>query len=199
MFTGIVTGLGKILHIEEKGEGKHLSIETEPHYLKHSSIGDSIAINGICSTITAIEDALFTCDYLKETLNVTTAASFKAGDSLNLELSATLKTYFGGHMVSGHVDTVARVLSFEKKGDWGQLKIACPDTDSDYLIHKGSIAIDGISLTISKLEDTTVSVELIPHTLEKTTLLTKKKGSTVNIEYDMLGKYIAKILKGRLH
>ena len=197
MFTGIITGTGTVQSVTKKGPGKTLKIVTNKNFLHQSKIGDSISIDGICTTITELNNDTFTCDYLNETLTVTTADTFTENTCLNLELAATLSSYFGGHMVSGHIDTTATILSLEKKEDWGKLCIECPKPDAKYLIYKGSITIDGISLTISKVEDSTITIELIPHTIEKTHLFKKSEGSLVNVEYDILGKYVANMLKNK--
>lgn len=192
MFTGLIQGVGVVQTCTELADGKEVSISWGT--LKSASIpfniGDSIALNGVCSTIIQQDDAQFTVQFLKETLDKTTFKSIQIGQPLNLESCVTPTTALGGHMVSGHVDGTAKVLQFEKNDPWAILTLQLPDDKLHYVIPKGSLTIDGISLTIAEIQSNNVTVHLIPHTLDVTNLGSLKAGSSVNIEYDIVGKYL---------
>ena len=194
MFTGIVQALGNTTSIKPLSDGIQCQIQCPETFLSQFKIGDSIAVDGVCTTITHKTTTKFTCDYLEETLTKTTFKALNVGKKLNLEAAATLKSSLGGHLLSGHIDCTGTVVSFEKKDPWASLYIAYPSTDAAYLIQKGSISINGISLTIASLNLDSFSVELIPHTLENTNINQLSLGDQVNLEYDMIGKYVAKHL-----
>ena len=192
MFTGLIQAKASIKSIAKKGSGKEMVIHIPAQLFDEIQIGDSISISGVCSTATMLnnENQTITIDYLEETLNKTTLGQVKEGDAVNIELCLTPTTKMGGHIVSGHVDEVGQIQSFDKDGEWGVLTIKFSKENSPYLIPKGSIAIDGISLTVVDISETTFSVHLIPHTIESTTLKTKKANDLVNLEYDQYGKYV---------
>ena len=194
MFTGIIQAIGQITTIEPLNNGLHCCIQVPNSFLNKFSIGDSISVDGVCTTITQKTEQSFTCDYLEETLKKTTFKHLKIGNQLNLEMAATLKSSLGGHLLSGHIDCTGTVLSFNKKGPWASLCIAYPKEDSKYLIPKGSISLNGISLTIAELNPDSFCVELIPHTLNHTNIASLDIGDQVNLEYDMLGKYVSRYL-----
>ena len=193
MFTGIVEGLGKVKRLTMKGADAVLEIETAID-LTDVAIGDSIAVNGACLTVTAKNKNIFTADVSAETLSRTTLKLLQVGHKINLEKSLRVGGFVGGHFVLGHVDAAGRILSQEQK--YGSLILAVEMNDnlSRYIVEKGSVAIDGISLTVNKLEKNRFYVNIIPHTAANTTLLTKKEGDLVNIETDVLGKYVEKLL-----
>jgi riboflavin synthase len=193
MFTGIIQGSGKVKRLTINGADAVLEIESQMN-LNDVSIGDSIAVNGACLTVTTKSQTAFTADVSAETLAKTTLKILKAGEKVNLEKSLKVGGFVGGHFVLGHVDTTGRILSKTQKSGSIILAIEIGDGLSRYIVEKGSIAIDGVSLTVNKLEKGRFYVNIIPHTAENTTLLTKKEADLVNIETDVLGKYVEKLL-----
>jgi riboflavin synthase len=193
MFTGIVEGLGKVKRLTMRGADAVLEIETAIDFTD-VSIGDSIAVNGACLTVTAKNKNIFTADVSAETLSRTTLKLLQVGHKVNLEKSLRVGGFVGGHFVLGHVDATGRILSQMQKSGSLILAVEMNDILSRYIVEKGSVAIDGISLTVNKLEKTRFYVNIIPHTAANTTLLTKKEGDLVNIETDVLGKYVEKLL-----
>jgi len=193
MFTGIVEGLGKVKRLTMKGADAVLEIETAIDFTD-VSIGDSIAVNGACLTVTNKNQKNFNADVSDETLSRTTLKLLKVGHKVNLEKSLRVGGFVGGHFVLGHVDAACRILSQAQKSGSLILAVEMNDSLSRYIVEKGSIAIDGISLTVNKLEKNRFYVNIIPHTAAHTTLLMKKEGDLVNIETDVLGKYVEKLL-----
>ena len=187
MFTGIVKAVSHIKKIQQKGSGKQITFDY-PASLGSADIGDSIAVNGVCSTIVALTKTQFSCDYLLESLEKTNLGLANETDCVNLELSLKAQSAMGGHFVSGHIDKKLAIENLTKSAPWGNLSLMIPKEDLDLVIYKGSICIDGISLTIASLNKQKLTVELIPHTIENTHLSNKKTGDYVNIEYDMIGK-----------
>lgn len=194
MFTGIIEGLGKVKRLTMKGADAVLEIEAAID-LNDVVIGDSIAVNGACLTITASNQNIFHADVSAETLGRTNLKYLHAGDKVNLEKSLRVGGYIGGHFVLGHVDATGRILSQTKKSGSLIFAIQIDDNLSRYIVEKGSIALDGVSLTVNKLEKGRFYVNIIPHTAEKTTLVMKKEADLVNIETDILGKYVEKLLQ----
>ncbi len=194
MFTGIIEGLGTIKRLNMKGADAVLEIESTID-MADVCLGDSIAVNGACLTVTAKNQNIFHADVSAETLDKTNLKQLHPGTKVNLEKSLRVGGYLGGHFVLGHVDGTGRVLSKTQKSGSVILAIQTDDALSRYIVEKGSIAIDGISLTINKVEKGKFYVNIIPHTAEKTTLLSKKESDTVNIETDILGKYVEKLLQ----
>jgi riboflavin synthase, alpha subunit len=193
MFTGIIEGLGKVKRLTMKGADAVLEIEAAID-LNDVSIGDSIAVNGACLTVTARNQNNFNADVSAETLGKTTLKLLQAGDKVNLEKSLRVGGYLGGHFVLGHIDATGRILSQTQKSGSLILAVEIDDNLSRYIVEKGSVAIDGVSLTVNKLEKGRFYVNIIPHTAENTTLVAKKVGDLVNIETDVLGKYVEKLL-----
>jgi riboflavin synthase len=193
MFTGIVEGLGKVKRLTMKGADAVLEIETAID-LTDVSIGDSIAVNGACLTVTDKNKNIFTADVTAETLGRTTLKLLQVGHKVNLEKPLRVGGFIGGHFVLGHVDAACRILSQAQKSGSLILAVEMNDNLSRYIVEKGSVAIDGISLTVNKLEKGRFYVNIIHHTAANTTLLTKKEGDLVNIETDVLGKYVEKLL-----
>lgn len=192
MFTGIVEGWGKVKRLTMKGADAVLEIESGID-LNEISPGDSIAVNGACLTVTAKHQNHFQADVSAETLSRTTLKFLQAGHQVNLEKSLRVGGFVGGHFVLGHVDATARILSQTQKSGSLILAIEMNENISRYIVEKGSVAIDGISLTVNKLEKNRFYVNIIPHTAANTTLPAKKEGDMVNIETDILGKYIEKL------
>lgn len=193
MFTGIVEGQGKIRRLTMKGADAVLEIEAAID-LNEVAVGDSIAVNGVCLTVTAGTEKNFSADVSAETLSKTTLKNLKSGDKVNLEKSLRAGGFIGGHFVLGHVDATGRILSRTQKSGSIILAIEIEDSLARYIVEKGSVAIDGISLTVNKLEKGRFYVNIIPHTAVSTTLVIKKEADWVNIETDVLGKYVEKLL-----
>ena len=203
MFTGIITGLGRIVAVNALGSssthGKRLTIECPPHYLDDVGLGDSIALNGACMTATSLnlDHQQFTVDVSAESLDKT--AGLTELGVINLEKALRAHDRLGGHIVSGHVDGVGFVTYFEQVGEsWG-LNVMAPKTLAKYLAYKGSITINGVSLTVNSIEDVQAGCEmrinLIPHTVENTALGTLKVGDPVNLEIDLIARYVERMLK----
>jgi len=194
MFTGIIEGLGQVKRLTIKGADALLEIEAAID-LKEVSIGDSIAVNGACLTVNARTEKTFCADVSAETLGKTTLKLLVAGHKVNLEKSLRIGGFLGGHFVLGHVDATCRILSKTQKSGSIILALEADEKLSRYIVEKGSVAIDGISLTVNKLEKGRFYVNIIPHTAANTTLPAKKEGDPVNIETDVLGKYVEKLLQ----
>jgi len=194
MFTGIIEGLGTIKRLSMKGADAVLEIEAGIE-MADVRLGDSIAVNGACLTVTAKNQNIVHADVSAETLDKTNLKRMHPGSKVNLEKSLRVGGYLGGHFVLGHVDGTGRILSKTQKSGSVIFAIQTDEALARYIVEKGSVAIDGISLTINKVENGRFYANIIPHTAEKTTLLVKKEGDLVNIETDILGKYVEKLLQ----
>lgn len=194
MFTGIIEGLGTIKRLSMKGTDAVLEIEAGIE-MADVRLGDSIAVNGACLTVTAKNQNIVHADVSAETLDKTNLKRMHPGSKVNLEKSLRVGGYLGGHFVLGHVDGTGRILSKTQKSGSVIFAIQTDEALARYIVEKGSVAIDGISLTINKVENGRFYANIIPHTAEKTTLLVKKEGDLVNIETDILGKYVEKLLQ----
>lgn len=195
MFSGIIEELGVVDVFEQKASGDARMIVTAKRLGTECSIGDSIAINGVCLTVAFKEDGLG-FDLSHETLKVTNLGRLASGDKVNLELSLRLGDRLGGHFVSGHVDEVGTIRSRRDEGDCAVFEIRAGNRVLELLIDRGSIAVDGISLTVTDVLDDAFELVIIPHTAKMTTLGFKKAGDTVNLESDMIGKYVEKLVRG---
>ncbi|MBS0298422.1 MAG: riboflavin synthase [Proteobacteria bacterium] len=196
MFTGIIEAVGVIASIQpcEKGQGGlSLAISAQQLDLSDVTPGDSIAVNGICLTVTSLAGNLFTFDVSQETLHCTQGLD-RTGARVNLEKAMRLSDRLGGHLVSGHVDAIGTVVKLEPAGESFVLAIQAPESILRFLTHKGSITVNGVSLTINQIEANTFSVNLIPHTLAMTNLKELAPGMRVNLETDMLARYVARLL-----
>jgi riboflavin synthase len=194
MFTGIVEELGRVAAIQALPDNAiRITIEG-PTVLSDANLGDSICVNGVCLTVAEQNGDQFTADVMSETINRTTIGDLLAGSQVNLERPVTLATRLGGHLVQGHVDAVGAVSAREHSENWDVVTITPPKDLLKYVVEKGSITIDGTSLTVSAVTDTTFSVSLIPATLEKTTLGIRQIGDRVNLEVDVLAKYVEKLV-----
>ena len=196
MFTGIIEELGSVRGVEERGENARLVIDakTVTEGTKH---GDSIAVNGVCLTALDIHDDSFAADVSRETLLRSTLGSLKPGAPVNLERAVTPETRLGGHMVQGHVDARGRFVSVEDLGESWTVRISYPPELARYLVFKGSVAVEGISLTIANLTDEYFEIAIIPKTWELTNLSHLKPGDSVNLEVDVIGKYVERLLAFR--
>jgi len=196
MFTGIIEELGRVQSIKRGAEQFILAI-TAPSLTPSLEIGDSVAVNGVCLTVTTKTGDNFTVDVMPETVAKTDLNELKPGDMVNLERAMTLSSRLGGHLVSGHVDGVGTIKSKTAHKNALLIKIMVPSAVTRYLIERGSIAVDGISLTVIDFGENHVSVSIIPHTAKVTTLGFKGSGDRVNLEADLIGKYVEKFVSGR--
>ncbi|MFC1814597.1 riboflavin synthase [Thermodesulfobacteriota bacterium] len=193
MFTGIIEGLGTVTKLRPCGQGKHIAIEAD-FVLDQMKIGDSIAVSGACLTAVMIDGKRFEADISPETLSMTTFGRAKVGDCVNLERALRLSDRIDGHLVSGHIDGVGIVLDRKTDDNAIFVAVGVPESLVRYMITKGSIAVDGISLTINNCIRDSFDVSIIPHTAKLATLGFKKKGDYVNIETDMIGKYVERFI-----
>jgi riboflavin synthase len=195
MFTGLIKEIGTIQSLKPQGKGLRLGVQTHQAEFKELSIDESIAINGACQTVVQCSPHYFEVDTVEETLKKTTLGRLKVGQKVNLERALQLSDRLGGHLVQGHVDTVGRIDSLQKQTTGWEFKISFPDEFQPYIVPVGSIAIDGISLTVAEVYEHSFKVAIIPYTFENTTLVEKHAGDDVNLEFDLIGKYIAKQLQ----
>lgn len=193
MFTGIVEEVGEIKSIKKGAKSSELTIKASK-VLGDTAVGDSIMTSGVCLTVTHLDNDSFKADVMSETLKRTTLGALSNGSQLNLERALNLQTRLGGHMVSGHIDGTGVITSFRKDDNAVWVTVQADRDLLRYVIEKGSIAIDGISLTVVTVSDTDFQVSIIPHTGEETTLLKHKVNDKVNLECDLIGKYVEKLL-----
>lgn len=196
MFTGIIEELGKVVAIEQQPDAVRLTI-AGPTVVSDLHRGDSIAVSGTCLTAVEFNQDGFTADVMQETLKLTSLSGIKVGDPVNLERAMTAATRFGGHVVQGHVDGVGTVISREPSENWEWVRVQIPAELMKYVVFKGSITIDGVSLTVNEVGEDFVGLSLIPETLRLTTLGTKQPGDKVNIEADVMAKHIERLLEAR--
>jgi riboflavin synthase len=198
MFTGIIEEVGRIARIEQRGENRRITIAAK-HAAKELKSGDSISVSGVCLTALDIKPGSFGADLAPETWTLTSFSRLRQGALVNLELSMKSDGRFGGHIVQGHVDGVGKVVAFERISDsenWW-LQIDLPEAIEKYTVYKGSISIEGISLTVARLENNLCAVAIIPHTVEATNLHSLKPGDSVNLEADLIAKYVEKMMRGQ--
>jgi riboflavin synthase len=196
MFTGIVEEMGVIKRLEKSGVGTTLTILAST-VMEDIEVGASISVNGACLTVVSVGEREFAVEVSPETLAVTTLGQLAAGTPVNLERAMKLNERIGGHLVAGHVDGVGSIRNRTPEGNAIVLTIEAPKEILRYCVHKGSITLDGISMTINEIGDRTFSVAVIPHTAKATTLGLKKPGETVNLEADLIGKYVERLLQER--
>jgi riboflavin synthase len=197
MFTGIVEELGTIAAIEDQCDALRLTVRATTA-LEGAALGDSISVNGCCLTVAAIDGDTWTADVMQETLDMTSLAGAVPGDRVNLEQAVTADKRLGGHIVQGHVDGVGVVVRREPSEHWEVVEVSMPSGLARYLVDKGSITVDGVSLTVVEARDDGFTVSLIPETLRRTTLGFREPGDAVNLEVDVIGKYVARQLQLRL-
>jgi riboflavin synthase len=193
MFTGIIEDKGKVSRIERRGEEARLILELPPD-LTEVQLGDSINVNGVCLTVAQKNEERIGLDLSPETLQKTALSELKAGDQVNLERALRLTDRLGGHIVTGHVDGMGEILEKREERGFLQMRLRIPESVSKYVVQKGSIAVDGISLTVNDCREGEVRMVLIPYTIEMTSLKQKRVGDRVNVETDILGKYVEKLL-----
>jgi riboflavin synthase len=193
VFTGIIEELGKISSLEKHGTGAKIKISARI-VTEHTAEGDSIAVNGVCLTALQITANSFAADVSEETLNRSTLGNLKLGSAVNLERAVTPVTRLGGHILQGHIDATGKFLSATRPGDFWTVRLAYPKSVGQYLVYKGSISVEGISLTIANLTDDYFEIAVIPKTWELTNLSTLKNGDAVNLETDVIAKYVERIM-----
>ena len=194
IFTGIIEELGVVKSIAINGASGFITIKAKK-VLEGTQLGDSIAVNGTCLTVTSINSDGFSADVMAETVKRTSLSQVGKGDLVNLERAMILNGRFGGHIVSGHIDGTGTITKYTKEENAIWVTIKAPDEILDLIVEKGSICIDGISLTVATVSDQDFQVSIIPHTAKETTLIHKKVGSLVNLENDIVGKYIKKLME----
>lgn len=193
MFTGLVEAIGEVKTLKLNSESALLEIGTA--LAQELKIGDSICVNGVCLTAIEVTEIGFKADVMRQTLNLTSLGKLVLGDKVNLELAARADSRLGGHIVQGHVDGVANVLENSPGEKWNKFALEIPEALTKYIVNQGSIAIDGVSLTVGAIEETRLTLWLIPETLAKTNLGEKRVGDLVNIEVDVFAKYVEKLLR----
>jgi riboflavin synthase len=193
MFTGLVEDRGSVLTVEHGKDSAILEISTS--LTPQINIGDSISVNGVCLTATAKSQSAFKADVMVQTLRLTSLANISVGDQVNLELAMRSGARLGGHIVQGHIDGVAEVIENSKGDKWNRFVVRIPSELARYVVNQGSIAVDGVSLTVGEISENLVTLWLIPETLAKTNLESRVPGQFVNIEVDQLAKYVEKLLK----
>lgn len=196
MFTGIILAVGKISAIQQQGGDFRLKIETGKLPFNDASLGDSIAVNGVCLTAVELGEDYFCADVSNETISRTTLKTASAGTSVNLELALTPTTRLGGHIISGHVDGLGSVIAKNQDGRSYRFQFKAPDSLAKYIAEKGSICINGVSLTVNIVDGAIFSVNIVPHTLQETTLGQLITGAEVNLEVDLLARYMERLIKG---
>lgn len=194
MFTGLIEETGTVCEVCRNGSASFIRVAAEK-VLEGIKIGDSIAVNGVCLTVTEHDGKIFHADVMNETLNRSSLGSLKAGSKVNLERAMSADGRFGGHIVSGHIDGTGVLTQIKKDGIAVRYTISAEPKLLRYIVEKGSVALDGISLTVASVSSSDFSVSVIPHTAEQTILPYKKAGDIINIENDIIGKYIEKLMK----
>ena len=196
MFTGLIEDIGTVARLDRRGDSVILTIQTNKIDVADLELGESVAVNGVCLTVTKFGSGQFEVLAGAETLRLTTTGDLRAQSRVNLERAMRAGDRFGGHMVAGHVDAVGDIVARRDLGANIDIQFRAPPECLRYIIHKGSIAIDGISLTVNRVDGRGFAVALIPHTVDWTTLAKKRVGERVNLEVDMVGKYVEKLLGG---
>ena len=199
MFTGIIEAVGKVAAIVRQGPDAKVTVECPTLDLSDVKLGDSIATNGVCLTVTALTNNSYSADVSGETMKLTGFASIAPGTKVNLEKAMLPTTRFGGHIVSGHVDGVGKVTDVSQLGKAWEYWIEAPSDISKYIAHKGSITVDGISLTVNEVNHHSFKLTIVPHTSSDTTIAEFKVGTMVNLEVDIIARYVERMLTGQSH
>ena len=197
MFTGIIQALGRVAEMTPAGSGRQLAVDAGSLDMEGLRTGDSVAVNGVCLTVTRLQPGLFHADISPETLACTTLGNLGVGAALNLERALRAGAGIGGHFVSGHVDGIGRVAALERDGGGARLHIEHPPSLARYIARKGSICVDGVSLTVNETDAGGFSVQIIPHTLRETLFGTCQVGTEVNLEVDLLARYLEALQRER--
>ena len=193
MFTGLIQTVARLATIQPQQESYVLTITTADDFLNDVALGDSLCVNGVCLTVTQLHDQAFCVDVSAETLACTTFKNLHSGQALNLEKALTLATRLGGHLVSGHVDGVGAVTQLQRSDESIQINIQAPEDIAKYIARKGSICVDGVSLTVNHVAGCEFGVNIIPHTWENTAILDYQLGAQVNLEIDLLARYVERL------
>ncbi|MEZ5530331.1 MAG: riboflavin synthase [Porticoccaceae bacterium] len=196
MFTGIVEAVGEVAVREQRGGDVRLRIKTNDLELADLQLGDSVSTNGVCLTVVELPGDGYVADVSSETLSLTTIGDWSVGSPVNLERALTPQTRMGGHLVSGHVDGIGEVVSRHPDARSERFRLRAPRELAKYIAHKGSITVDGTSLTVNKVEGAEFELNIVPHTLEKTVIGTYKPGTRVNLEVDLIARYLERLLQG---
>ena len=196
MFTGIIESIGTIRDMQPKGGDMRLTIATGKLDMSDVALGDSIAVNGVCLTAVALDSGSFSADVSRETLSLTSLGHLARGSKVNLEKALTLQTRLGGHLVSGHVDGLGEVISRQDDARSVRFSIRAPAHLAKYIAAKGSITMDGTSLTVNKVEGSTFELNIVPHTLSETIIADYRSGTAVNLEVDVIARYLERLLLG---
>lgn len=196
MFTGIIEAIGTIRDMQPKGGDLRLTLAVGKLDMSDVALGDSIAVNGVCLTAIAFDSSSFSADVSRETLSLTSLGNLSRGSKVNLEKALTLQTRLGGHLVSGHVDGLGEVVSRHDDGRSVRYTIRAPDALAKYIAAKGSITVDGTSLTVNKVDGSNFELNIVPHTLDETIIADYRSGSKVNLEVDVIARYLERLLLG---
>ena len=196
MFTGIIQSIGSIADLQPKGGDIALVVNTGKLGMADVELGDSIAVNGVCLTAIAMTDKSFTADVSRETLSLTSLGALSKGSKVNLEKALTLQTRLGGHMVSGHVDGLGEIESRHNDGRSERFTIKAPDEIARYIAAKGSITIDGVSLTVNNIDNSSFDINIVPHTLQETIIGDYQAGTKINLEVDVVARYLERLIQG---
>lgn len=196
MFTGIIEAIGMVRDMQPKGGDLRLTIHTGKLDMRDVALGDSIAVNGVCLTAIAFDSSSFSADVSRETLSLTSLGNLNRGSSVNLEKALTLQTRLGGHLVSGHVDGLGEVISRHDDARSVRFSIRAPNSLAKYIAAKGSITVDGTSLTVNKVDGSTFELNIVPHTLQETIIADYRSGAMVNLEVDVIARYLERLLLG---
>ena len=196
MFTGIIQSIGTLAELQPKGGDMALVVNTGKLDMIDVALGDSIAVNGVCLTVIAMSDASFTADVSRETLSLTSLGDLSTGSDVNLEKALTLQTRLGGHLVSGHVDGLGEVVSRHNDGRSERFRIQAPDDLAKYIAAKGSITIDGVSLTVNKVDGVFFEINIVPHTIQETIIGAYQAGTKINLEVDVIARYLERLIQG---
>lgn len=196
MFTGIVEEIGTVRHVAPTDSGRRLEIACE-RVLERLAIDDSVSVAGVCLTVVARDDHAFTSDVVPETLSRTTLGRLARGSHVNLERAATPATALGGHLLQGHVDAAATLVKRTREGDGARLRFSMPKGLARYMVEKGSVALDGVSLTLAAVAARSFDIAIVPHTAHRTTIGSLREGDAVNVEVDIIAKYVERLLGTR--
>ncbi len=196
MFTGIIQSIGTIADLQPKGGDIALVVNTAKLDMADVALGDSIAVNGVCLTAIAMTESSFTADVSRETLSLTSLGALSKGSDVNLEKALTLQTRLGGHMVSGHVDGLGEVESRHNDGRSTRFRIKAPDDLAKYIAAKGSITIDGVSLTVNVVDGAFFEINIVPHTIQETIIGSYQAGTKINLEVDVVARYLERLIQG---